>query len=122
MRCWPPRMCPAQRGAGRPATWRRLADLGVTTLAVPERHGGLGASPLDLVVACQELGHHAVPGPVAESLAAVPGLLAGLSAAAPELAGRCATWLAALAGGELLGTLAAPPRLPYAVNTEVSGL
>ena len=49
--------------------WRRLADLGVTALAVPEKQGGLGASPLDLVVACEELGHHAVPGPVAESLA-----------------------------------------------------
>ena len=54
------------------AVWRRLADLGVTALAVPEKQGGLGASPLDLVVACEELGHHAVPGPVAESLAASP--------------------------------------------------
>ena len=49
------------------AAWRRLADLGVTALAVPEKQGGLGASPLDLVVACEELGHHAVPGPAAES-------------------------------------------------------
>jgi alkylation response protein AidB-like acyl-CoA dehydrogenase len=47
------------------ALWGYLAGLGVTGLAVPERHGGLGASPLDLVVACEELGHHAVPGPVA---------------------------------------------------------
>ena len=58
------------------ALWRRLAALGVTALAVPEKWGGLGASPLDLVVACEELGHHALPGPVAESLAAVPALLA----------------------------------------------
>ena len=55
------------------ALWRRLADLGVTALAVPEKWGGLGASPLDLAVACEELGHHAVPGPVAESLAAGAG-------------------------------------------------
>ncbi len=61
------------------ALWRRLAGLGVTALAVPEKWGGLGASPLDLVAACEELGHHAVPGPVAESLAAVPALLAGLA-------------------------------------------
>ena len=108
------------RAAGL-AVWRQLAGLGVTGLAVPERHGGAGASPLDLVIACQELGHHAVPGPVAESLAAVPELLAGL-AAAPDVAARCAGWLAALAGGELLGTLAALPRLPYAVNTEAAGL
>jgi alkylation response protein AidB-like acyl-CoA dehydrogenase len=131
------------RAPGR-AVWRELAGLGVTGLAVPERHGGLGASPLDLVVACEELGHHALPGPVAESLAAVPQMLAGVSAAATQLPGpdgagpdgagpdsagpdgelaeRCAGWLAALADGELLGTLAAPPRLPYAVNTEAAGL
>ena len=54
------------------ALWRALAELGVTALAVPEECGGLGASRADLVVACEELGHHAVPGPVAESLAAVP--------------------------------------------------
>jgi alkylation response protein AidB-like acyl-CoA dehydrogenase len=109
------------RAPGR-AVWRRLAGAGVTGLAVPQRHGGLGASPLDLIVACQELGHHAVPGPVAESLAAVPELLAGLAAAAPELTRRCADWLAGLAAGELLGTLAAPPRLPYAVDADAAGL
>jgi len=42
------------------ALWRRLAALGVTALAVPEKCGGLGASPLDLVVACEELGLHTV--------------------------------------------------------------
>ena len=65
------------------AVWRALAALGVTALAVPERAGGLGASFADVVVACEELGHHAVPGPVAESVAAVPMLLAALLAAAP---------------------------------------
>jgi alkylation response protein AidB-like acyl-CoA dehydrogenase len=60
------------------AVWRALAALGVTALAVPERAGGLGASFADVVVACEELGHHAMPGPVAESVAAVPLLLAAL--------------------------------------------
>ena len=62
--------CPARRrrlGRRRPgaglALWRRLAELGVTALAVPESWGGLGASPLDLVVACEELGHHAAARP-----------------------------------------------------------
>ena len=73
------------------ATWRALAALGVTALAVPERDGGLGASFADVVVACEELGHHAVPGPVAESVAAVPVLLSALcgeSAGDPAVAGR----------------------------------
>ena len=61
------------------ALWGRLAGLGVTALAVPEKWGGLNASATDLVTACEELGHHAVPGPVAESLAAVPALLTALA-------------------------------------------
>src|SRR5437763_11473668 len=62
------------------ALWQRLAELGVTGLAVPERWEGLGADPVDLVVAFEELGRHAVPGPVVESIAAVPTLLAELGA------------------------------------------
>jgi alkylation response protein AidB-like acyl-CoA dehydrogenase len=112
------------------ALWRRLAGLGVTALAVPEKWGGLGASPADLVAACAELGHHAVPGPVAESLAAVPALLAALDEtgqreewfAAPAGADLRAGWLAALADGDLIATLAVPPRLPFAADAEAAGL
>ncbi len=43
--------------------WARLADLGVTALAVPERFGGIGAHPVDLVVALERIGHWCVPGP-----------------------------------------------------------
>jgi alkylation response protein AidB-like acyl-CoA dehydrogenase len=96
------------------ALWRRLAGLGVTALAVPPKWGGLGASPLELVVACEELGHHAVPGPAAESLAAVPALLAGLA--------DPGEWLAALAAGDLIATLAMPPRLPFAADAGAAGL
>lgn len=99
------------------ALWRRLAELDVTALAVPHRHGGLDAHPVDLVVACEELGHHAVPGPVAETLAAVPALL---SAVADEAV--CRRWLPGLADGTLLATLAAPPVLPYAVDAPAAGL
>jgi hypothetical protein len=82
-RCW----ADGDRAPGL-AVWRALAGLGVTALAVPERDGGLGASFADVVVACAELGHHAVPGPVAESVAAVPVLLATLprDAAAGDVA------------------------------------
>jgi alkylation response protein AidB-like acyl-CoA dehydrogenase len=117
------------------ALWGRLAGLGVTALAVPEKWGGLGASPADLVVACEELGHHALPGPVAESLAAVPTLLAALdqtdwpaspdgddAPAADDTADRCGEWLTGLATGELIATLAMPPRLPFAADAEVAGL
>ena len=98
--------------AGR-RLWRRLAEVGVTALAVPATWGGLGAEPADLVVACEELGHHGVPGPLAESLAAVPALLATLSET-----GKAGDILAGLAGGHLVATLAAPPWLPYAVDAD----
>jgi len=105
--------------------WRRLAGLGVTALAVPEKCGGLGASPLDVVVACEELGHHALPGPVAESVAAVPALLTALMdedprAEGPRGAELCGEWLTGLAAGDLIATLALPPRLPYAVDADAA--
>jgi alkylation response protein AidB-like acyl-CoA dehydrogenase len=75
------------------ALWQRLAKLGVTALAIPESHDGLGASAMDLVVAFEELGHHAVPGPVVESIAVAPWL------ASPE-------WLPRLASGEVIATVA----------------
>jgi alkylation response protein AidB-like acyl-CoA dehydrogenase len=99
------------------ALWRRLAGLGVTALAVPEERGGLGASPADLVAACEELGHHAVPGPVAESLAAVPALLAALDETGPD-----GQWLAGLAAGDLIATVAMPPWRPFAADAGAAGL
>jgi alkylation response protein AidB-like acyl-CoA dehydrogenase len=107
------------------AIWRAMAKSGVTGLAVPESAGGLGAGPVDLVLACEELGHHPVPGPVAESVAAVPVLLAGLAGLAGS-PGRAAEdpaeWLGQLAEGELLATIALPPRVPYALDADVAGL
>ncbi len=55
--------------------WERLAELGVTALADPAS----GATASDLVVAFEQLGRHAVPGPWAEH-ALVTTLLGG----APE--------------------------------------
>jgi alkylation response protein AidB-like acyl-CoA dehydrogenase len=101
--------------------WRGLAGLGVTALAVPQRHGGLGATPLDLVVACEEIGHHALPGPAAESLAAVPVLLAAL-ASEPGSEPDSQRWLAGLVRGDFLATLAAPPWLPFAADAGQAGL
>ena len=103
--------------------WRSLADAGVAALAVPAEHGGLGASPVDLVIACEEVGHHAIPGPVAESFAAIPTLLAeldGLNASAqPPEFGR---WLARLASGAVIATMATPPLVPFAADAEVADL
>ena len=90
--------------------WAQLADLGVTALMVPERFDGIGAHPVDLVVAAERLGRWNVPGPVTESVAVAPILLAD-----DERAG-------ALASGELIATVAAPPLAPRAVDADTAGL
>ncbi|MET9676125.1 acyl-CoA dehydrogenase family protein [Streptomyces sp. NPDC006482] len=56
-------------GPGR-AVWRRLAEAGVFALAVPEEYEGVGPLPVELAHAFVELGRHAVPGPVVETVAA----------------------------------------------------
>ncbi|NLU62685.1 acyl-CoA dehydrogenase [Rhodococcus sp. HNM0563] len=91
--------------------WQRLAETGVNGLLIAEEHDGLGADAVDLVVAIEQLGRHAVPGPVVETVAVVPALLA---AVAPDR-------LAALASGTL-ATVAAAPHTPYAVDADTAAL
>ena len=90
--------------------WEQLANLGVTALAIPEKFDGLDADPVDLVVAVERLGRWCVPGPVTESIAVAPVLLADDD--------RCAE----LASGELIATVALPPDTPRAVDAEAAGL
>jgi alkylation response protein AidB-like acyl-CoA dehydrogenase len=98
------------------ALWSSLAGAGVFALAVPEAHGGAGPLPVELVVAAEQLGRHAVPGPVVETLAAA------------ELLGRlgddalAAAWLPRIAAGDALVSLALPPAVPYALDGDVADL
>jgi hypothetical protein len=73
--------------------WSRLAELGVTALATE-------ATPVELCVAFEALGRHAVPGPWVESAAYLPVLL----------------------GRELedIATVAAPPHVPLALDADVA--
>lgn len=96
-------------GPGR-KLWGLLAELGVTALAVPEKYDGIGAHPVDLIVAAERLGHWCVPGPVTESIAVAPVLMADDPRSA------------ALAAGELIATVAMPPVVPRAVNADFADL
>jgi alkylation response protein AidB-like acyl-CoA dehydrogenase len=93
--------------------WRRLADTGLHALGLPEEHGGFGAHPVDLMMAFEELGRAAVPGPFVESVAVLPALLGGTPAAER---------MADLAGGELVATVAIPPRVPFALDAVAADL
>lgn len=97
-------------GPGR-ALWARLAHAGVFALAVPEAHGGVGPLPVELAVAFVELGRHAVPGPVVETVALSVLLSAVGGPAAKE-------WLPRLAAGEASATLRMDGYGPYALDAD----
>jgi alkylation response protein AidB-like acyl-CoA dehydrogenase len=73
--------------------WTRLAEQGVTMLATE-------ATPVEVVVAFETLGRHAVPGPWVESAAYLPRLLR------QEVDG--------------IGTVAVPPHVPYALDADIA--
>lgn len=73
--------------------WSRLADLGVASLATD-------ATPVEVVIAFEALGRHAVPGPWVESAAYLPVAL-----------GREVDGIA---------TVALPPHVPYALDADVA--
>lgn len=88
-----------EHAAGR-TLWRRVADAGVFTLAAPEAYEGVGPLPVELAVAFVELGRHAVPGPLVETVTATV-LLAGLDDPGPTK-----RLLPALVTGESMATVA----------------
>jgi alkylation response protein AidB-like acyl-CoA dehydrogenase len=79
------------------ALWARIAEAGVFALAVPEAYEGLGPRPVELAVAFVELGRHAVPGPLVETVTA---------AALLGDPGPAERFLPALASGRTMATVA----------------
>ncbi len=75
--------------------WSRLADLGVTVLATE-------ASPVEVCIAFEALGRHAVPGPWIESAAYLPVALPNEDFS------------------ERRATVAVPPHVPYALDADVA--
>ncbi|RZJ04461.1 MAG: acyl-CoA dehydrogenase [Rubrivivax sp.] len=82
------------------AAWDGLAGLGLTALAVPEAHGGLGFGAVEAMVVMEELGRGLVMEPVAQGTLIAPALL---GRAPDELQ---AAWLPRIAAGEALVVLA----------------
>ena len=50
--------------------WQRLADAGITGIAVPEAQGGGGQGFVEVAVVCEEAGRAVAPVPLAQTLAA----------------------------------------------------
>lgn len=100
-----------EHASGR-ALWSRIAEAGVFALAVPEGYEGLGPRPVELALAFVELGRHAVPGPLVETVAA-----AALLAELPD-PGPAKRVLPTLAAGEAMATLAW--QAPYALDGDAA--
>jgi acyl-CoA dehydrogenase len=107
------------------ALWQKVIDLGWPGLRIPEAHGGLGLSILELCVLAEEVGRALTPVPFSSSVLMATELLlaSGHSTAKAE-------WLPKLAAGAVIGTVgwmeggtASPVMMPALTlsDTKVSG-
>ena len=90
----------AKAGGATRAVYAELVDLGLTGLAVPEAHGGMGFGAIEAMVVSEELGRGLVNAPFVHGALVAPALLA----AAPEAVQ--AQWLPKVADGSALVVLA----------------
>ncbi len=70
----PPERVRACWGAPVGELWTDLADLGLLAIEAPEAAGGMDLNAIDWVLPVEETGRHATPGPLIETLAAIPAL------------------------------------------------
>jgi alkylation response protein AidB-like acyl-CoA dehydrogenase len=84
-----------------PKTWSQLVDLGLTGLAVPEAYGGAGFGFVELGVVLEEMGRALLVSPFLASAVMATSLLLSID---DEPARQ--DYLPALAGGQLIGTVA----------------
>jgi alkylation response protein AidB-like acyl-CoA dehydrogenase len=90
----------AKSGGRTREVYAELAELGLTGLAVPESHGGMGFGPIEAMVVCEELGRGLVSAPYAQGALVAPVLL---SAAPADVQ---SAWLPKIADASALVVLA----------------
>ncbi|MSQ34082.1 MAG: acyl-CoA dehydrogenase [Dehalococcoidia bacterium] len=84
-----------------PELWKKMASLGWQGLVVPEKYGGSGLGFLDLCLLLEEHGRYLLPGPYFSTT-----VLAGLPLAWAGTESQKRRYLAGIASGELIMTLA----------------
>jgi alkylation response protein AidB-like acyl-CoA dehydrogenase len=90
----------AKAGGKTRDVYNELAELGLTALAVPEAHGGMGFGPIEAMVVMEELGRGLVNAPLAQGALIAPALLAHAPGALQ------AAWLPKIADASALVVLA----------------
>ncbi|MFJ4779238.1 acyl-CoA dehydrogenase family protein [Streptomyces sp. NPDC088762] len=93
--------------------WQQLAQrLGLPGLAIAEEYGGIGCTPADLALACEETGRALAPSPLLATAVLCAPLIASLGTAAQR-----SELLPPLAAGGLTAALAVPgPALATALG------
>jgi alkylation response protein AidB-like acyl-CoA dehydrogenase len=99
-----------------PELWRKMAETGFVGLTVPEAHGGLGMSEVDLVLLLEEAGRVALPEPLLETTAIAAPLLVEAGTEAQQ-----AEWLPRIAGGDAIVTVQLAGA-PFVVDAHVADL
>ncbi len=90
----------AKAGGATRAVYAELAELGLTGLAVPADHGGMGFGAVEAMVVAEELGRGLVNAPFAQGALMAPTLLSAAPAALQT------EWLPKIADGSALVVLA----------------
>ncbi|GAA4614773.1 acyl-CoA dehydrogenase family protein [Saccharopolyspora hordei] len=105
-----------------PVLWKQLGEIGAHGLAIPEEHGGVGATLLETLIVVEELGRRLVPGPFLGS-----AVLSAQALLATGNARACERLLPGIASGERVLALAwaepgSPPlRDRFATTARASG-
>ncbi|MFD7015405.1 acyl-CoA dehydrogenase family protein [Streptomyces sp. NPDC059161] len=103
-------------GPGR-ALWSRIAEAGVFALVAPEAYDGVGPLPVELAVAFVELGRHAAPGPLVETVAAA-ALLARLAELGED--GPAKRLVPSIVSGACVASVLFPQGGPYALDADTA--
>jgi alkylation response protein AidB-like acyl-CoA dehydrogenase len=98
-----------------PALWKKLAEVGVTGLLVPEAQGGMGFDETTLVLLLEEAGRAALPEPVIGTAAVAAPLLRELGGA------LAAEWLPRIAAGDSIVAVGHPVS-PFVEDAHVADL
>jgi alkylation response protein AidB-like acyl-CoA dehydrogenase len=99
-----------------PELWRKLADIGLPGLRIPEEHGGMGMTEVDLCLLLEEAGHAALAEPVIATAAVAAPLLAEL-----EGTTLAEAWLPRIAAGDALAAVGHPVS-PFVEDAHVADL
>ena len=101
--------------------WKRLAEIGVLGVRVPEAYGGMGLSDFEMALIAEEAGRVALPEPLVDTAAVGAGLLDDLDRLvgwppAPGWLERVASGDAVVAVGTLDSSVASPGILVHAAG------